>query len=94
MLGLYNLGGEALFLAPSVSHASCDEGNCFLIMNSDEVMSVELTLEYYKSAVHKMFTPEKPVKLYTTAGKLCTIKPGAYRYHSVLLITDCATVTD
>ena len=40
-------------------------------MNSDEVMSVEieLTLEYYKSAVHKMFTTEKPVKLYT-AGEL------------------------
>ena len=41
----------------------------FLIMNSDEVMSVELTLEYHKFAVRKMFTPEKPVKLYT-AGEL------------------------
>ena len=38
-------------------------------MNPDKVMSVELTLEYYKSAVRKMFTPEKPVKLYT-AGEL------------------------
>ena len=64
----------------------------FLIMNSDEVMSVELTLEYYKSAVHKMFTPGETGK--TVHSWRTTIKPGAYRYHSVLFITDYASVTD